>query len=155
MFHHYTLMKTKNETKDFEAKFEEWWKVAKEYFIEELEKNLAQHRANEIILKYKVEAYQKIFPDFISSNLTSIEVLGQDEEIETWPGGTTQEEEVGIKEPQDLKSGAIHEVKVQIEKLHDFRRRGQEEEIPQKIQEQEKVEVISTTEEAKIKPQIE
>jgi hypothetical protein len=92
-------MKTKNETKDFEAKFEEWWKVAKEYFIEELEKNLAQHRANEIILKYKVEAYQKIFPDFISSNLTSIEVLGQDEEIETWPGGTTQEEEVGIKEP--------------------------------------------------------
>jgi len=46
-----------------------------------------------------VEAYQKIFPDFIFSNLTSIEVLGQDEEIETWPSGTTQEEEVGIKKP--------------------------------------------------------
>jgi hypothetical protein len=32
MFDHYTLMRTKNEMKDFEAKFEEWWEVAKESF---------------------------------------------------------------------------------------------------------------------------
>ncbi len=29
--------------KDFEAKSEEWWEVVNEYFIKELEKNLAQH----------------------------------------------------------------------------------------------------------------
>jgi hypothetical protein len=27
--------------KDFEAKYEEWWEVTKEYFTKELEKNLA------------------------------------------------------------------------------------------------------------------
>jgi hypothetical protein len=54
-------MKTKNKMKDFETEFEEWWEVAKEYFIKELEKNLAQHRAHEIILRYKLEAYQKRF----------------------------------------------------------------------------------------------
>jgi hypothetical protein len=47
--------------KNFEAKFEEWWEVAEEYFMKELEKNLAQHKPNERILKYKLEAYQKIF----------------------------------------------------------------------------------------------
>jgi hypothetical protein len=47
--------------KDSEAKFEEWWEVAKEYFMKELEKNLAQHKPNERILKYKLETYQKIF----------------------------------------------------------------------------------------------
>jgi hypothetical protein len=50
-------MKTKNKTKDFKAEFEEWWEVVEEYFTKELEKNLAHHRANEIILKYKLEAY--------------------------------------------------------------------------------------------------
>jgi hypothetical protein len=29
--------------KDFEAEFEEWWEVIKEYFTK-LEKNLVQHR---------------------------------------------------------------------------------------------------------------
>jgi hypothetical protein len=33
-------MKTKNKMKDFEAKYEEWLEVAKEYFTKELEKNL-------------------------------------------------------------------------------------------------------------------
>jgi hypothetical protein len=33
-------MRTKNKM-DFEAKFEEWWEVAEEYFTKELEKNLA------------------------------------------------------------------------------------------------------------------
>jgi hypothetical protein len=41
MLKHYTLMKTKNKMKDFDAKSEEWWEVAKEYFTKELEKNLA------------------------------------------------------------------------------------------------------------------
>jgi hypothetical protein len=57
MLKYYTLMKTKNKMKDFEAKFKEWWEVAKEYFTKELEKNLAQHKADERILRYKLEAY--------------------------------------------------------------------------------------------------
>jgi len=58
-------MRTKNKMKDFEAKYEEWWEVIEEYFTKELEKNLAQYRTNEQILKYKLEAYQQNFPDFI------------------------------------------------------------------------------------------
>jgi hypothetical protein len=50
-------MKTKNNMKDFEAKSEEWWEVIEEYFTKELEKNLAQHKANEIFLRYKLEVY--------------------------------------------------------------------------------------------------
>jgi hypothetical protein len=57
MLKYYTLMKTKNKMKDFEAKFKEWWEVANEYFTKELEKNLAQHKADERILRYKLEAY--------------------------------------------------------------------------------------------------
>jgi hypothetical protein len=33
-------MKTKNKMKNLEAKSEEWWEVAKEYFTKELENNL-------------------------------------------------------------------------------------------------------------------
>jgi hypothetical protein len=80
-------MRTKNKMKDFEAKSKEWWEVEEEYFTKELEKNLAWHRANERILRYKLEAYQKKIPNFICGNPTSIEVLGQDEEIETGPSG--------------------------------------------------------------------
>ncbi len=36
-------------------------------------------------MKYMLEACQKNFPSFICGNPTSIEVLGQDEEIETRP----------------------------------------------------------------------
>jgi hypothetical protein len=32
MLHYYTLMRTKNEIKDFDIKFEEWWEVTEEYF---------------------------------------------------------------------------------------------------------------------------
>jgi hypothetical protein len=60
-------MRTKKKMKDFEAKFKEWWEVVEEYF-KELEKTQPQHRADEIILRYKLEAYQKNFLDFISSN---------------------------------------------------------------------------------------
>jgi hypothetical protein len=34
-------MKTKNKTKEYKAKFEEWWEVVEEYFTKGLEKNLA------------------------------------------------------------------------------------------------------------------
>jgi hypothetical protein len=71
-------MRTKNEM-DFEIESKEWWKVAKECFRKELEKNLAQHRANEKNLMYKLETYQKNFPNFICGNPTSTEVSGQDE----------------------------------------------------------------------------
>jgi hypothetical protein len=66
-------MKTKNKTKDFEAESKEWWEVAKDYFTKELEKNLAQHRVDERIMRYKL-AYQKNFLDFICGSPTSIEV---------------------------------------------------------------------------------
>jgi hypothetical protein len=54
-----------------------------------LEKNLAHHKADERILKHKLEAYQKNFLDFICGNPTSTKVLDQDEEIEVGPNGTT------------------------------------------------------------------
>jgi hypothetical protein len=68
------MMRMNNKMKDFEAKFEEWWEVVKEYFTKELEKNLVQHRVNERIMKYKLEAYQKNFPIFICGSPTSTEV---------------------------------------------------------------------------------
>ncbi len=83
--------------KDFKVKFEEWWEVVEEYFTKELEKNIAQHRVVERILRYKLEAYQKNFPIFICGNPTSTKVLSQDEEIETRPSGIVQEEEVQTK----------------------------------------------------------
>jgi hypothetical protein len=91
--------------KDFEVEFEEWWEVTKEYLTNELEKNLVWHKANEIFLKYKLEAYQKNFQDFIYGNSTSTKVSGQDEEIEAGPSAKVEEEEIHIKEPQDLRSG--------------------------------------------------
>jgi hypothetical protein len=65
-------------------------------FIEELEddKTMEQHGkcrnptlakcrgVDERILKYKLEAYQKNFLDFICGSLISIEVLGQEEKIQ-------------------------------------------------------------------------
>ncbi len=46
--------------KDFEAKFKEWWEVVKEYFTKELEKNMAQHIANERILRYKQDLMEHL-----------------------------------------------------------------------------------------------
>ncbi len=106
---YYTLMRTKNKMKVFEVESKEQWEVIEEYFTKELEKNLVQHKVNERILRYKLEIYQKNFLDFICRNPTSIEVLGQDEEIKVGPSGTTQEEEVQIKESQDLISGVVQE----------------------------------------------
>jgi hypothetical protein len=54
----------------------ECWEVAKKYFIKELEKNLAHHSADEKIMRYKLEAYQKKFINFICGSPTSIKILG-------------------------------------------------------------------------------
>jgi len=67
-------MRTKNKMKDFEAKSKELWGVAKEYFTKELANNIVQRRVDEIILGYKLEAYQKNFPDFICGSPISTEV---------------------------------------------------------------------------------
>ncbi len=74
------MMTMKKKTKDFEAKYEEWWEVVEEYFTKELEKGLVQHRADEFFLKYKLKVYQKNFIDFICGSPTNTEVLGQNEE---------------------------------------------------------------------------
>jgi hypothetical protein len=52
-------MRTKNKNKDYEVDYEEWWEVEEEYFTKELEKNLAQHRANEKISKVQVGSLSK------------------------------------------------------------------------------------------------
>jgi hypothetical protein len=50
-------MRIKSKMKDFDAKSEKWWEVAKEFFFKELEKNLAQHRVDERTYKCKLEVY--------------------------------------------------------------------------------------------------
>jgi hypothetical protein len=50
-------MKTNNKMKDYDAKFEEWWEVGKEYFVKELKNNMAQRGADERNLMYKLEIY--------------------------------------------------------------------------------------------------
>jgi hypothetical protein len=94
MLEYYILTRTKNKMKNSEAGFEEWCEIVEEYFTNELEKNMAQHRAYEKIMRYKLEAYQKKILDFICGSPTSTEVLGQDEETKTRPNGTTQEEKL-------------------------------------------------------------
>ncbi len=79
--------------------------IAKKYFYKELEKNLAQHRANERMYMYKLEAYQRFFLDFVCGSPTSIEASYQDEENEAWPSGTIQKKEVQVEELQILKGG--------------------------------------------------
>ncbi len=102
MLQYCTLMRMKNKMKDSEVESKEWWEVIEEYFTKKLEKNLAQHRDDERILKYKLETYQKNFPIFICGSPTSTEVSSQDEELEIGPNGTIQEEEIQTKESQDL-----------------------------------------------------
>ncbi len=57
--------------KDSNAEFNEWWKVVEEYFSKELEKNLAQHKVDERMYRYKLEVYHKTFIDFVNGSLTS------------------------------------------------------------------------------------
>ncbi len=88
MLEYYTLTRMKNKTKDFEIEYEEWWEVAEEYITNELEKNLTQHKVDERITRYKLESYQKNFPNFICGSPTSTEVSSQHEEIEIRPSRT-------------------------------------------------------------------
>jgi len=57
MLQYYTLMRINNKMKDYEVESKEWWEVEDEYFTKGLKKNLAQHKTNEIFLKYKLEVY--------------------------------------------------------------------------------------------------
>jgi hypothetical protein len=50
--------------------------------------------ANEIILRYKLEVYQKNFPDFMCGSPTRTMVSSHDEETIVGPSGIPQEEEV-------------------------------------------------------------
>ncbi len=127
MLQFYTLMRTTNKMKHSKVESKEWWEVAEEYFTKELEKNLTQHRIDERILRQKLETYQKNFPDFICGNPTSTKVSGRDEKTKVRPSGTAQEEEVQIKESQDLKSGITQEEEVQLEIPQDLIGGGQEE----------------------------
>jgi len=109
-------MITNNKMKDSNAKYEEWWEVTREYFVRELEKNLAQHRVDERMYMYKLEVYYKNFPDFVCGSPTNIETSGQDEKNEARPNGTTQEDELQTKEPQILKGEGQEEIEQQMDK---------------------------------------
>ncbi len=91
MLQYYTLMKTTNKMKDFDVESKEWWEVVKGYFAKELEKNLAQHRANERSLKYKLEIHQKKIPKFVCGSPISAKTSSQDEKTKAGPSGTAQE----------------------------------------------------------------
>jgi hypothetical protein len=64
-------MRIKNKLKDSDAISKEWWEVAKE-----LEKNMAQHRVDGRIVRYKLKVYQRNILDFVSGSATSIKALG-------------------------------------------------------------------------------
>jgi len=134
-------MRTKNKIKDSKVEFDEWWEVVEEYFIKIFFLNLAYHRANERILRYKLEVYQKNFPYFIYGSPTSTEVLGHDEETNVRPNGIAQEEEVQIEESQDHRNGVAQE-EVQLDIPQVFRGRVMKKKKSKGFQEQEKVEAI-------------
>jgi hypothetical protein len=87
-------MRINNNMKDSYAKFEEWWEVAKEYFVKKLEKNLAQHKIDGRTLRYKLEVHQKKILDFVYGNPTNTKALSWDEETEIGLSGTTREKGV-------------------------------------------------------------
>ncbi len=62
-------------------------------------------------MRYKLEAYQKNFSNFIYGN-PSIKVSGQDEETKARPNGTAHKEEMQSKKPQDFNSGTTQEEEV-------------------------------------------
>ncbi len=107
-------------------------------FTKELEKNLAQHRFDEKIMRYKWEAYKKNFQIFICGNPTSTKVSSQDEKTEVGPNGIVQEEKTQTKDFDDLKNGVAQKEEVQLEIPHDFRGGGQEEKDLEGIQEHER-----------------
>jgi hypothetical protein len=58
---------------------------------------------------YKLEIYHNFFPKFVYGSPISTETSWQDEEAKARPSGTTQEEEVWTKEPQEFKGGGQEE----------------------------------------------
>ena len=60
---------------------------------------MAQHKAHERSIRYKLEIYQKTFLKFVCGNLTSTKMSSQDEKTKAKLNGTTQEEEVQTEEP--------------------------------------------------------
>jgi len=72
-------------------------------FYKELEKKLAQHKANERTYMYKLEAYQRTFLDFVCGSPTSIKVSCQDEENEAWPVGQLKKRRCKLKNHRYLK----------------------------------------------------
>jgi hypothetical protein len=102
-----------------------------------LEKNLVQHRVDERIMKYKLEVYQKTFPDFVYGSPISIMALDKDEEVEARPNEIAQEEEVHNKEPLNFRGETTQKEEVQIEKPQDLRGGGQKEKKLHIAQEQE------------------
>jgi hypothetical protein len=52
-----------------------------------------------------LEVYQRNFADFVCGSPTSMKASGQDEETKARPYGIVQDEEVWIKEQQDLRGG--------------------------------------------------
>ncbi len=74
-------------------------KLQRNTFPKELEKILAQHRANDKKYIYKLEVYWKAFLAFICGSPKSMKTSWQDEENEAGPNETAQEEEVQVEEP--------------------------------------------------------
>jgi len=103
-------MQDKNKMNNSNAKFEEWCEVKNKYFSKELEKNLAQHKADERMYKCKLEVYYKTFLDFVYGSLISIEALSQDEENEARPSGTTQETRCRLRNHKYSK-GEVKKIK--------------------------------------------
>jgi hypothetical protein len=95
MLQYYTFMKIKSKMKDFDVESKEWWEVEEEFV-------LRSWRVDERTYKYKLEVYQKTFPNFVRGSPTNIMTSNQKEENEAGPNGTVEEEEVQVKEPQIL-----------------------------------------------------
>ncbi len=110
MLQYYIIMKTKNKMKDFDVKSKEWQEVAKE-----LKKNLAHHKIDKKILRYKLEVYQRNFLNFVYGSLISTKASSQNEEIETRPNEIAQKEEVHIEEPQTTQEQEQVETIIAIE----------------------------------------
>ncbi len=89
---------------DANAKHEEQRELAKAQFQEEIQKNLAAHRRDEITYTRHISAIKKAFLDFIYRNPNSLEPSNpiQDmEEVEC--NGAVKEKQ--LEKPQNLKGG--------------------------------------------------
>ncbi len=107
MLWYYTLTRTKNKMKIFDAELMNGGRLQKN-ILPRSWKRMAQHRVDKRNLRYKLEIYQNFFLDFVYGNPISRKTLSQDEEVEIGHSGIAQEEEMQMKEPQEFK-GRRHE----------------------------------------------